>query len=284
MYKSVLLIVLYNTDVESSATFQSLLKYRDTLDSDTKVIVWNNGPYYIKKQCVVDLEYELINNVNNESLAKIYNLVIDEYMSERYIILDHDSSLTKEYLKEAIGVEQHNLGVPFIKCFGTAISPLVNKHPILSAETINFGKLNTFFAIGSGLVIGRELALYIKSALGTVFDERFYLYGVDSTFFYRMNSLKLNQRISLISGFNHSLSKLDDNESAKTKEFRKLERSYDLGLKVRYYREELGYFEVFKIIIWNISKLLTGKRTDFSLYNVTKAIVIGQHYRFRKEN
>ena len=116
-------------------------------------------------------------------------------------------------------------------------------------------------------------------AFGTVFDERYYLYGVDTTFFLRFNNLNCSDKARVIKGFNHSLSRLEI-ESSSNKRFRKVERSYDLGLTLRYYRScrEI-IFDIVKVFGSSILKMILKRENAFYLRHVFIALLVGKHYR-----
>ncbi|WP_413691538.1 hypothetical protein [Psychromonas sp. KJ10-2] len=112
--------------------------------------------------------------------------------------------------------------------------PKIQNKPYYSG--VNITRKSKVVSIGSGLVIGRDVAAFVKKIYGDIFDERFYLYGVDTTFFLRVFNSNLSNRINIISGFQHSLSRLQK-ESNEVKKFRCIERSYDKGLTIRFYKK-----------------------------------------------
>jgi len=122
----------------------------------------------------------------------------------------------------------------------------------------------------------------LKEKYGQVFNQRFYLYGVDTTFFYRVFNSRLISKIKIINGFEHSLSRLEV-ESDKVKAFRRLERTYDLGISLRYYYSwpKIVYF-VFKFTFTHIKNRILKKDTSLYYKHFIKAIVTGTHYRSNK--
>ena len=112
-----------------------------------------------------------------------------------------------------------------------------------------------------------------------MFDERFYLYGVDTTFCFRLFESDLIKYVKIISGFDHSLSRLGTENSKMTK-FRRIERSYERGLKLRYYVPlPKAIYLLLKTGTSVLQRLCMGKRYQVSFLYVLKAFLSGKHYR-----
>ena len=87
------------------------------------------------------------------------------------------------------------------------------------------------------------------------------------------NALRgLNKKIKLVPGFEHSLSRLED-ESAEKAHFRKFERSYAIGLCTRFYFKHCK-LQLVKIVV---KKLL--RRDTYYLSTTLKALWYGKHHR-----
>lgn len=236
MPETTILVILYNKDFSDSETVNALIKSNAIKNS--RVVIWNNGPsslnedkgrHMFERNCQSFIFKETIANI---SLASIYNWVIRHFNSERYILLDHDSSITEYYLKEALNVPASCVGMPLIFKDNEIVNPCNHATPVSGLRLIE--KEDYITTIGSGLVLGKNVIKRILQRHSTVFDERFYLYGVDTTFCYRLHDLNLFESILIINGFEHSLSRLET-EDSKTLRFRQIERSKDLALRVRYY-------------------------------------------------
>lgn len=231
-----IIIVLYNCKTEESETIKSILS-TNTAFSKTRLCIWNNGPVTAPPQrdTILSLNRKGISTVyietlQNAPLSWIYNSFIDNFKSEKYVILDHDSSLSENYISYMASDIVDFLCTPIINAKGSPRSPTANG----KFSPGPFRKNERVIAIGSGIIISQVAALHVKSAYGGVFDERFFLYGVDTSFFTRIFKLGLSDRIQSAPGFEHSLSRLED-EPEETRVFRSIERSYDLGLMLRCY-------------------------------------------------
>ncbi|AGH43747.1 glycosyltransferase family 2 protein [Paraglaciecola psychrophila] len=279
--KLTILVVLYNIEILESETVKSLILTSLGIQS-VKLLIWNNGPDYLKVSDVeplkkVGFDAEVIETIGNESLAVIYNHFIHRYSSENYLILDHDTVLNDIYLAETLSSKSSELSVPTIRMNGNIEGPYLNKSIIKFPQRLSTS--DHIMAIGSGLVIGREIVQEIKASYSSVFDERFYLYGVDSTFFHRVNKLKLGNRVKVISGFEHFLSRLES-EPEKLKAFRRKERAYDSGLQFKYYYSFLRSYYLFSRLLLDciINKVL-GRSQSINYLDLMAAFYNGVHYR-----
>lgn len=279
-----------------SAAFMVLLYGKETVDSETLnsieslslnnenhlLVIWNNGPKSLMNHDVeaferIGFDVEMRETVNNESLSKIYNSFIDDFNSDKYIILDDDSCLNQKYFNKIFDLNTDEIGVPLILSNGIPNGPKLNRK--LCCETDQVSDKDKFIGIGSGLVIGQKIVAKIKRDHQTVFDERFYFYGVDTTFFFRVKLSLLSRKIKIIPGFEHSLSKLMK-ESEPVTEFRLKEMSYDIGLRLRYYKPRFsGLFLLLKESISSTIKLLFNKKSKIIVKYLLKAYVSGKHYR-----
>lgn len=281
MFQTAILVLLYNKEIFESNTITSLIK-SDVSYSDAKVVIWNNGPVELKnKNCSVlsDLGYTvtIIETINNESLAVIYNRFIQETDAAKYILLDDDSELSKEFINASAASQSCHLSLPIISSEGKVQYPSIDrKRYSLATKIYPNSKVTT---IGSGLVIGQDIADALKQRYNNVFDERFYLYGVDTTFCFRLFESDLIKYVKIISGFDHSLSRLGTENSKMTK-FRRIERSYERGLKLRYYVPlPKAIYLLLKTGSSVLQRLCMGKRYQVSFLYVLKAFVSGKHYR-----
>ena len=281
MYKTAILVLLYNKEIYDSETILSLVNLGEH-SLNTKIIIWNNGPKPFQKGCVHDLEkigydIEIKETLFNESLAVIYNKFLCEHKAEKYILLDDDSTLTQEYVICSSLCGLFDVGMPVITSLGEIHMPKVNGVPYFSQ--IKLKDTSNVITIGSGLVIGNGIITLIKNKYKNVFDERFYLYGVDTVFCLRLNEMGLTKNIKFICGFEHSLSRLE-NESVKVKAFRRLERSYDIGLTLRYYTPLTeSIFTILKLLTGTIKKRILKKDNPIFFLHLCIAFFKGKHYR-----
>jgi len=283
IFDTVILVLLYDKEIRESATLNSVGKLH-SLNKRTLLVVWNNGPVEILINetffdSLMSKGFEIVveQTTNNISLAKIYNSIIDKYISSSYVFLDHDTILNNKYFKTITSI-QNNVLLPLVCMNNEIIYPKINGHTIKEGQKIN--DADFVMSIGSGLVLSRDITNLIKDKFNNVFDERFYLYGVDSTFFYRLRSLKFNSKITIIDPIEHSLSKYE-NEPDKIRHFRIIERSYDAGLKYRYYYGVAGLYYFCRNILAFFVRYILGKKQTFLLGSFIKAYISGKHYRHK---
>lgn len=282
-YDLAILVVLYNKKIEQSKTVSSILSLDGSI-KDAHITLWNNGPSLLENTKTEGLndkgfDVSIKETVNNISLSRIYNEFIGDIDANKYVILDDDSELSKEYFLEMASCDKNELGIPVIYSHDKVRSPLLNYTAIETLSNKTLSNKDILIAIGSGMVIGKEISNEMKQNFGSVFDERFCFYGVDATFCKRIKMANLNHRIRIISGFNHSLSRLE-NESKNVKDFRSKERAYDKALQIIYYttpvkKLPLFIFTVLNEIIYRVKR----KNKSISLVNLVKAILSGKHYR-----
>ncbi|EKO3767286.1 hypothetical protein P0F26_002972 [Vibrio metschnikovii] len=263
-----ILIVLYGCELDESSTLHSLVRLSSQLNG-VKLIIWNNGPNNLNENVVLsfksELDFELIQTIENISLAKIYNKFLSLNDCDNYVILDHDTSVNFDYLKAVV---QFNgtIAAPKIYSKGVLHSPRVVQLPLSSKREVT--------AIGSGLVISKSAVKHISKCFGNVFDERFVLYGVDTTLFYRLASCyDLEEELFLLPGLAHSLSS-DETESISVNQFRLKEKSYDFGLRLRFYP---SYDKIILLFVLIAKSIL--KKSPLKVGYIFKAILSGKHYR-----
>ncbi|MGI2258572.1 hypothetical protein [Shewanella sp. GXUN23E] len=273
--------MLYGKELADSETLNSL-KALSLNGTDCLLVIWNNGPAQLKAREVdtfeqLGFDVAICETTENQSLSKIYNRFIDEFHSDKYVVLDDDSQLNQAYLQAVFQLTENEIGVPQIFSNHKLTGPKRNRKLCAVGDTVT--DADKFFGIGSGLVIGKTSATRMKDDHGTVFDERFYFYGVDSTFFFRVKMSQISDRLRIISGFEHSLSKLKK-ESEPVTEFRLKEMSYDIGLRLRYYKPLVtGFFLVVKESLSCGLKKLRNKKPKVLTGHLLKAYFGGKHYR-----
>lgn len=278
------LVVLYGRKPCESTTIKALVLFSDLL-KNANIVIWNNGPhnihyseYHFMKEC--GLQVSVAETIENIPLSWVYNKFIESFSSDYYVILDHDSSLTYEYLHDVMHSVHHGLSVPAVSCDGKLHSPKVKRNGKgRSAYSAGpFSKQDKVRAIGSGVVLSDQLAVIIKSQFGDVFDSSFAFYGVDTSIFSRVNRMGLTDQVFVISQFEHSLSNFE-NESAAVKQFRRHEQSIDQGLRIRYYHDR----SKLRSLLWlSIKGMLGLGKTD--TIQVWRSYLSGRHDRCTPEN
>lgn len=263
-----MLVVLYGCELDKSNTLHSLVKLSSQLN-DVKLIIWNNGPNYLNENVVssfkIKLDFELFQTIENISLAKIYNKFVSLNDSNNYVILDHDTNVNIDYLK-AVKLFHGNIAAPKIYSRGVLHSPRFSQLPLSSKREVT--------AIGSGLVISKSVVKRMSKYFGNVFDERFVLYGVDTTLFYRLAKYyDLETELFFLPELEHSLSS-DETETNIINQFRLKEKSYDFGLRLRFYPSYGKFILLFILIAKSILK-----SSPLKISYICTALFTGKHYR-----
>lgn len=274
-----LLIVIYNKTISESITYQSIMDYSGSLKT-LDLLIWNNGPTTINTQLESPhiAKFNSVNieeDISNAGLAKIYNFAIAKFSNDFCVILDDDSYLSEAYITHMLQSQRSECAVPILTYGGQPQSPSLNRKKIDSLTLPENPK--RFRAVGSGLIIGRDIAQKMQSIYRSVFDEHFLLYGADTTFCIRLERAGLLSSIKIIPGFEHSYSRLS-NEEDPLSEFRKKELAYDAGLRARYYKSKSS------LVVYTIRTGLRSlknwiKRNENLEWYIFHAIVTGKHYR-----
>lgn len=283
MHQLSILVLLYNCGLEKSKTLSSLLNV-NFLGNNVNLVIWNNGPEKLKgidyfNNKSKNIEIEFIETLHNESLSKIYNTFIENNNSSKYLILDHDSLLDQLYINSVISSERNNISIPQIICDNIIRAPFINGK--VYDKKIIFDNTDLIISIGSGLVIGNDVVKEMKNEYGKVFDERFFLYGVDTSFFKRLNKcLKDNSfKICILPPISHSLSRLET-EGKLISRFRIIERSYDMGLSLRFYTRSYKIpIYLIKYFFATLISYMTNKKRHYSFRLLMKSFLQGKHYR-----
>ena len=280
MYRTAFLVLLYGKEIQDSNTIQTLLQL-DTELHNCKLVIWNNGPDYLNRNAVA-LEHctvEIVETVNNLGLAKIYNCFIDKVNAEQYVIFDDDTNVTAEYLQSLSTLSSDNAGTPIINHHEKRYEPVLNGRIFKGKPYTVVGENDILTSIGSGLVLGRNVISTIKYHYQQVFDERFILYGVDDTFFRRINTLRIAKLFMILPALSHSLSRLE-NENSQKKAFRLKERAYAHALICRFYkprRQSLALF-IKNCFKYSVKKFF-GIEEDLHQKFFIIAYFKGKHYR-----
>lgn len=275
--KTAFLVVMYNREIHAAATIQALLT-ADVFFNESCLVIWNNGPKLLKSKDCDDLikkgfVVDIRETISNDALSVIYNIFMSSVDADQYVILDHDSCVTNDYLSAVFALKNVGIAIPVITSEGAVRSPHING----VFEGRKFTNDDPLLAIGSGLVLNKSIKPFFISKYKDIFDENYYLYGVDFTFFYRAKTLQLIEKTQLIPGFEHSLSRLE-NETEELARFRRLERSYDFGMTLRYYPTKARIKRFIKYSIY----FILG-RCHLSYFDIWKALLSGKHYRAKHD-
>ena len=269
--KYAFLVILYNKRLQDSVTIRTLMDWYESLSDFDKttinITVINNGPECISSESHSE-GIELFNYIENKPLSKLYNNFLNMNSFDYGVLLDDDSTLTRNYL-DAVTSFNGDVGLPILKYKNQIISPLISGKVIRTT----LKSKDKLLAAGSGLVLSNSFANEIKDEFNTIFDESFALYGVDTSLFLRMRILGFIDRVDIIEGFEHSFSKMTE-ESSDINHFRNVERSYEFGLMLRHY---ISFGLVIKFFV-TVLKAVSGK-SRFSLLSIVKTIFLGKHPR-----
>lgn len=282
MYELAILVVLYNKEIDKSSSLMSLVNSRYQVDN-TVLVIWNNGPTNLQSleyEQLTDKGYQvkIVETPTNIGLAKIYNRFCNETKSKRYAFLDDDSTLNSNYLKAATTINIESAGVPIKNHSGKRCGLQINGILYSGAPGKLEGVVNTITAFGSGLVIGDKFLSEIKDIYGEVFDNRFILYAVDTSFFQRINNSKLAKRFVILPEIDHSLSNYKD-ETEEVKTFRIIENANAYALVIKYYHPALAWKKVALYAIKYTIKRLLWIENDLHQAHFIKTFFRGKHYR-----
>lgn len=270
-----MVVILYGKRFEESKTLQSLIKFSHQLD---QLLIVNNGPesldshdpFFIalsKKHKHVEFE----NQIQNKPLSWIYNDFINSIDADYYALFDDDTEINLDY--EIFLFQMTNIDLELPKIISIVDEkqyyPKLNEQIISEHGLIESG--GELFSIGSGLIISNKIKNTFKKYNLEIFDSRFALYGVDVSFFRRLN--KLGRESFLISSqtfLNHSLSRI---EEENTNPWRQKERLYDEVLSIKYYSK----YTLFNIIKLSFKKIKRKEYNDF--FTVVYIYILGNHPR-----
>jgi hypothetical protein len=220
-----ILVVIYKKEFWESATLKSIANIsKSQIFKSSKLIIWDNSPSKMSEKGIGLLknyfsEAYLIHTPQNESLSKIYNSVVDDFLKqdEYLVLLDHDTMVTTQYFNEVLEkiglINPPALLLPPIVVNDRIESPAY-QYVLFTKKWSAFkeGFYNSKFvtAINSGMVISEA---FFSS--GFRYDERLKFYGTDSYMMHRYN--KYNNMFYLLNcSLKHDLN-LQSNSSIDQK-------------------------------------------------------------------
>lgn len=282
--RTILTVVLYGKTYKDSQTLNSLMSKNF---SDTNLLIINNGPRALEfdKSFIHSLGFyvksvDIKEFVDNRPLSWLYNGVINEYRDyDRFVFFDDDSVIANDFIKklDSYHTDSVDLQIPNVqeRSNGRVYYPLVDK----MVRKYNDGEIiesqNSVLSIGSGLVIYNSLVEKFAASNMEVFDNRFALYGVDYSFFNRIELLKkrgVSVSIQIVGVLDHSLSRVEESDN----KWRSTERLYDSVLSVKYYSSNRVtlLLRIFKLACKQVIKL---KFSNVEL--ILKTFYKGKHPR-----
>lgn len=233
MINMTILVCLYNKDINTSHTIQSLLK-SVILIKTSKIFIWDNSlkaldekSLELLKRCFENFEYR--HTPENLVLSKVYNSVITEQNDpDSYLMLcDDDSAIpTSFFIKLNEQIEQNrsiNLFLPQIYSNSLLVSPAKDyliKTKLIKGAVNGILKSKNTTAINSGMVISNRVFME-----GYRYDEKLNFYGTDN-FFMRQYAKKYLDLIVLDVKIDHNLSFNDSkNINNKIRIFKEIKRA-----------------------------------------------------------
>ncbi len=262
--KLTILVVLFNRDTILNDTTKSLLKQGELLGT-VDLIIFNNGPgqfldlnnEFIDSLRSIYSLVEIKQDINNNPLSVIYNEFVKKYPSDYYLILDDDTKISSDYINKTLKLaieESPDVLLPAIisNHNGEVYYPFIDGSPIKDSMIKAGCRIvnNDVCSIGSGLTIShRVLQEFSREGLDA-FDERFALYGVDFSFFRRLNFLKYSGcEVScyIVDYIIHDMSGVQKKISRN----RYIEREFDKVLSIKHHSSNLlySYIKIFKLMV-----------------------------------
>lgn len=256
------LILMYGKNIEYCDTFINIIKlYENIKDVQLKIVLWNNGPNKLEdpRDSIsmmigeVGLDVDYVETIDNMPISAVYNNFIENYHCKWYVIFDDDSNPGASYFnffKEG-SIEFFDIMTPIIRANSVFLGPSCDKKIISESRDVVIKKNTRFMFIGSGLALNRRIIDRVKKKYGDVFDERYALYGVDTTFCLRLKFLSEDAAVRwrISSEMTHSLSRLTKVNRASAA-MRRKERGIDFGVTIRCY-PSLDWVVVLGKVVFN---------------------------------
>lgn len=271
--KIAILIVIYNKQLIESETLTSLIRLlKDDKNKIAYCRIVNNGPTEVINNLEIldNLVIDFIQSITNRPLSMIYNDFINAYNGfDRFVILDDDSKLNRQYLEIVFQKQYYDIEMPKIyDDNGKIFFPIVNNKVIKPDQNIIDNSKNVINSISSGLVISKQVFDLFKEKGIKPFNESFAFYGVDTSFFWELNKSFFNNiQILSNSKITHDLSM-----TGFISESRKLEMDLAIFLELRHYPHLVNFKIAAKRLIIAIKQKRRG-----SLITIYKTFLKGKH-------
>lgn len=274
-----MVVILYGKRFEESKTLQSLMRFSHQLD---QLLIVNNGPESLDNHDPFFMELskkhkhvEFENQIQNKPLSWIYNDFINSIDTDYYVLFDDDTEINLDYESYLFQMDNIDLELPRI----ISIIDKRQYYPKLNEQIFSENSViessGELFSIGSGLIVSNKIKNTFERYNLELFDSRFALYGVDFSFFRRLNKLGRDGfSISSQTFLNHSLSSVEGMIS----KWRAKERLYDEVLSIKYYRS-LPYLRLLKLYFRKVYKF---EFTNICI--IFKIFKMGKHPRCIMKN
>lgn len=191
----VVLCVVYGKLFNESVTLHSLRRLQQGMDG-LHLVIWNNGPCPIdcSEDELAELKdrfssVEVINSPKNESLSRLYNLVISHWVGScrALCLLDDDTEVPQDYffvVVHSINECRADLYLPLVYQGACLVSPAKRDGVRIGKPQNGLVPAASIRAIASGMVVPAETAKRFS------FDERFSFYGADTDFVLQLGEKK----------------------------------------------------------------------------------------------
>lgn len=252
-----LLVILYGKKFVESETLKSIIDFDHKIDN---LVIINNGPKTLSNEDsllnLLKLKHHHVyftECLENKPLSWIYNDFVDGYETDYYVFFDDDTSISKDSEELIFNLSDIDIELP--KIYATQDKkqyyPIVNGEIFASHGLID--EYSDIYSIGSGLIFSKKVKDIFRKNNLELFDSKFALYGVDTSFFRRINYLKNNDVTFTIGSsisIDHSLSRAEEVIS----EWRYIERLYDHTLSIKYY-QRFKLLRLIQLLVRHILKL-----------------------------
>lgn len=271
--KIAFIVVVYNKQLEFSETINSLLRLGK--EKKFSCCIVNNGPCkvdFMDKKLYPNILFNFNEYLNNLPLSYVYNRFIQDYSGyDRFVILDDDSVLTESFVDRVFAEDSYDIELPKIyNKDGKLFYPL-KKWSVIESFEDNFDLKDVVFSIGSGLVINKSIIKIFKKNSMKVFNESFAFYGVDFSFFWELQRLDCNFKITSKSKIIHDMSL-----HGVISDFKLQELYVNFALQIRYYPSVVN----FKNFIYSFLNSLKNRKFDI-IKEMMRALITGKHKRCR---
>lgn len=217
MHQTLLVVVLSGKTYKDSATLNCLINKAYV---NSKLVIINTGPdtlrfdkdfihtlgFYVKS---IDIKEYL----DSPQLGSIYNEIVNEYCDiERFIFLDDDSCLNKNYLNnlDRFYTTHIDLQIPNIrsKTDGKVYFPVIDESVTKVANGLVIGATQDIRSPGFGLVVYRSAINKFSAIHKLIFDNNYSFYDVDNGFFGKIKFLSADNfriKIQVVNTLEHTI-------------------------------------------------------------------------------
>ena len=273
--KTTIIIVVYKAKLEDSKTYKSLLSVLNNepaLTKELSIVIYDNSPE-IQQVPTNTLDCNIIykHDPRNLGLATAYNFAYQlgiENKSDWLLLLDHDTTLNKQYLDNILNLSDINRNeiaavVPIIVCNNIVVSPVKSDTllPLKEERPAPGLQSDPMMAINSGALINLE---FINKIGG--FNMEFPLDYLDHWLFHKIYETGYKALVLDVT-LQHELSVMDFNSISYTR-YQSI-----LDSEVKFYKNyKSEFFPAYKKLMVKrlIKQILVGKNKKIAAYTLRK--------------